>query len=39
VTNIDADPGDVEVGTRVEVTFAGTGADGVAIPLFEPVED
>ena len=38
VTNIDADPEDVEVGTRVEVTFAGTDDEDVAIPLFEPVE-
>lgn len=39
MTNVDADPDTVEVGTRVEVTFAETEADDVAIPLFRPVED
>ena len=39
VTDVDADPGAVEIGTRVEVAFAETDRDDVAIPLFEPVEE
>ena len=39
MTNVDADPEEVEIGTRVGVTFAETEEEGVAIPLFRPVED
>lgn len=37
VTNVDADPDDVEIGTRVRARFVGTERDDVAIPVFEPV--
>lgn len=39
MTNIDAEPEAVEIGTRVEVFFAETDTEDVAIPLFRPVED
>jgi uncharacterized OB-fold protein len=39
LTNVDADPEAVAVGMRVEVTFAGTDVEDVAVPLFEPVEE
>lgn len=39
MTNVDADPEKVEIGTRVEVFFAETDTEDVAIPLFRPVED
>lgn len=38
MTNVDADPEAVEIGTRVEVAFAETDEEGIAIPLFRPVE-
>lgn len=37
LTNIDADPADVEIGTRVEVRFVGTEQADIAIPIFEPL--
>ena len=37
VTNVDADPDEIEVGTPVQVTFVQTKNEGVAIPVFEPV--
>ena len=37
MTNIDADPEDVEIGTRVEVQFVDTAEEDVAIPVFIPV--
>ena len=39
MTNVDAAPEAVEVGTRVEVAFVETDDEDVAIPLFRPVED
>ena len=39
LTNVDADPDAVEIGTRVEVFFAETDTEDVAVPLFRPVED
>lgn len=39
MTNVDAEPEEVEIGTRVEVFFAETDTEDVAIPLFRPVED
>jgi uncharacterized OB-fold protein len=39
LTNVDAEPEAVEIGTRVEVCFAETDTEDVAIPLFRPVED
>lgn len=38
VTNVDADPEEVEIGTRVRVTFVETERADVAIPVFEPVD-
>jgi uncharacterized OB-fold protein len=38
MTNIQTDPDDVEVGTRVEVTFVETEED-LAIPVFVPTAD
>jgi uncharacterized OB-fold protein len=38
ITNIDADPDTVEVGTRVEVQFVETNETDIAIPVFVPVE-
>lgn len=38
MTMVDADPGDVSVGTRVEVQFAETDATDVAVPFFRPVD-
>lgn len=37
LTNIDADPEDVGIGTRVEVTFVRTGDGDIGIPIFKPV--
>lgn len=37
LTNIDTDPADVEIGTRVAVKFVQTEKEDVAIPIFEPV--
>jgi uncharacterized OB-fold protein len=39
MTNVDAEPEEVEIGTRVKVLFAETDTEDVAIPLFRPVED
>ncbi|WP_205254374.1 OB-fold domain-containing protein [Halorubellus sp. JP-L1] len=39
MTNVHADPDDVAVGTRVEVTFVDTEEPDVAIPVFVPVTD
>lgn len=39
IANVDADPEDIEIGTRVEVFFAETDTEDVAIPLFTPVEN
>ncbi len=39
MTNVDADPEDVEIGTRVDVRFVDTDASDVAIPVFTPVDD
>jgi hypothetical protein len=38
MTNVDADPDAVAVGTRVRVRFVDTGDEDVAVPVFEPVE-
>jgi hypothetical protein len=38
MTNVDADPETVEVGTRVEVVFVETDDEDVAVPVFRPVE-
>lgn len=39
LTNVCADPESISIGTRVEVTFAETDYDDIAIPVFEPVEE
>ena len=39
MTNVDADPDDVEIGTRVDVRFVDTDSSDVAIPVFTPVDD
>lgn len=40
MTNVvDADPEALDVGTRVEVEFVPTEADGVAVPVFAPTEE
>ncbi|SDK62607.1 Zn-ribbon domain-containing OB-fold protein [Natronorubrum texcoconense] len=39
MTNVDADPEDVEIGTRVDVRFVDTDASDVAVPVFTPVDD
>lgn len=39
MTNVLADPDDVEIGTRVEVDFVPTERDDVAIPVFRPADD
>ena len=38
MTNIDADPEDVEIGTRVEVRFVDTEDEDVSIPVFVPTD-
>lgn len=38
MTNIDANPEDIEIGTRVEVRFVDTEEEDVAIPVFVPIE-
>lgn len=37
ITNVDCDPDEIEVGTRVTVRFVDGEADDVAVPIFEPV--
>ncbi|WP_254533853.1 Zn-ribbon domain-containing OB-fold protein [Natrinema gelatinilyticum] len=39
MTNIDADPENVSVGTHVEVQFVDTEDEDVSIPVFVPVEE
>jgi uncharacterized OB-fold protein len=39
MTNIDADPDEVEIGMHVEVRFIKTDEEDVAIPVFVPVGD
>ena len=39
MTNIDADPDVIDVGTRVAVRFEETDEEAVAIPVFEPVKE
>ena len=39
VTNVHADPDQVDVGTRVTVSFVDTAEPDVAVPVFVPVED
>ncbi|WP_254763695.1 Zn-ribbon domain-containing OB-fold protein [Natrinema marinum] len=39
VTNVDCDPDEVTVGTRVEVRFVDVDADDVAIPVFVPAAE
>ncbi|MDS0474412.1 Zn-ribbon domain-containing OB-fold protein [Natrinema sp. 1APR25-10V2] len=39
VTNVDCDPDEVTVGSRVEVRFADVDAEDVAIPVFVLTED
>lgn len=43
MTNVDADPGGVAVGTPVEVAFVDVEGDGegedIAVPVFVPVDD
>ncbi len=39
VTNVDCDPDEVTVGSRVEVRFADVDAEDVAIPVFVLAED
>jgi hypothetical protein len=38
LTNVDAAPGAVDVGTRVRVAFVDTECDDVSVPVFEPAE-
>lgn len=38
MTNVDADPKDVDIGTRVEVRFVDTEDEDVSIPVFIPIE-
>lgn len=39
ITNVvDCDPATAEIGQRVEVAFVETDEDGVAIPVFTPIE-
>lgn len=38
MTNLDADPGEISIGTRVEVTFVETNRGDLAIPVFVPVD-
>jgi hypothetical protein len=37
LTNVDAGPESVDVGTRVRARFVETGEENVAVPVFEPV--
>lgn len=39
LTNVDADPNTVQIGTRVEVTFADTDESDLSVPLFKMIED
>lgn len=39
MTNVDADPSAVEIGTRVEARFVETDESDVAVPVFVPVDD
>ena len=39
MTNVDADPDDVEIGTRVEARFVDVADTDIAVPVFVPVED
>ena len=39
MTNVLADPDDVEIGTRVSVDFIPTERDDVAVPVFRPADD
>lgn len=37
ITNIDADPDEIEIGSRVRVKFVDTDHEDVGIPVFEPI--
>lgn len=39
MTNVDANPDTIEIGTCVEVQFVETEEEDVAVPVFVPVED
>lgn len=39
MTNIDAEPEDVAIETRVEVEFVATEDEDIAVPVFVPVEE
>jgi hypothetical protein len=39
MTNVDAEPDAVEVGTRVRARFVETEENDVAVPVFEPVRE
>lgn len=39
MTNVDADPSAVEIGTRVAVEFRDVDDSAIAIPVFVPVDD
>lgn len=39
MTNVDADPEDVEIGTRVEARFVDADDADVAVPVFVPVDE
>lgn len=39
MTNVDADPSAVEIGTRVAVRFVDVDDSDVAVPVFVPVDD
>lgn len=38
LTNVDCSPEDVEIGSRVEVQFADVDSEGIAVPVFVPVD-